>query len=112
MVAAMVSTSSKRALQTRFKVGDHVRVSKRKSLGHHRTPIYVRGKTAVITEIQGLFHNPSQLAYHYPGLPMMVWYKLRFRQTDLWPRYKGDPGDHLELDLQEDWLELAKDKSR
>lgn len=109
MVAGL---ASKTALKTRFKVGETVRVSRRKSVGHHRTPIYVRGKTAVITEIQGLFHNPSQLAYHYPGLPMMIWYKLRFRQTDLWPRYKGDPGDHLELDLQEDWLEPMKDKSR
>ncbi len=112
MVTTMTASTAKRALQTHFKVGDVVRVSKRKSLGHHRTPIYVRGKTAVITEIQGLMRNPSQLAYHYPGLPMMVWYKLRFRQTDLWRNYKGDPGDHLELDLQEDWLETVKDLSR
>lgn len=112
MVAAMAAIAGKRGLKTRFKVGDKVRVSRRKSLGHHRTPIYVRGKTGVITEVQGLFHNPSQLAYHYPGLPMMVWYKLRFRQSDLWPRYKGDAGDHLELDLQEDWLEETKDMSR
>lgn len=109
MVTAM---AIKVARKTRFKVGDEVRVSKRKSLGHHRTPIYVRGKTGVVTEIQGLFHNPSQLAYHYPGLPMMVWYKLRFRQTDLWRNYRGDPGDHLELDLQEDWLEEPKGQRR
>lgn len=108
----VTATARKAEFNHRFKVGDKVRVSKRKSLGHHRTPIYVRGKTGVITEIQGLFHNPSQLAYHYPGLPMMVWYKLRFRQSDLWRRYKGDPGDHLELDLQEDWLEASKDKSQ
>ena len=102
----------KSALKSRFRVGDEVRVSARESLGHHRAPIYVRGKSGVVTEIQGRFHNPSQLAYHYPGLPMMVWYKLRFRQTDLWPRYQGDPGDHLELDLQEDWLEVAGEKRR
>ncbi len=112
MVTTTTASTAKRAPQARFGVGDVVRVSKRKSLGHHRTPVYVRGKTAVITEIQGLFRNPSQLAYHYPGLPMMVWYKLRFRQTDLWPRYKGDPGDHLEIDLQEDWLETVKAPSR
>lgn len=108
----MTAATEKRAFQKRFKVGDVVRVSMRKSLGHHRTPIYVRGKTGVITEIQGLFRNPSQLAYHYPGLPMMVWYKLRFRQTDLWPRYTGALEDHLEIDLQEDWLESVKGLSR
>lgn len=104
--------ASKVQFKTRFKIGDIVRVSRRKSLGHHRTPIYVRGKTGQITEIQGLFHNPSQLAYHYPGLPMMVWYTLRFRQAELWPRYKGDHADHLELDLQEDWLDEPKGPSR
>ena len=102
----------KGAAKFRFKVGETVRVSGRKSLGHHRTPIYVRGKSGVITKVQGLLHNPSQLAYHYPGLPRMVWYKLRFRQLELWPRYNGEPGDHLELDVQEDWLEEPEDKNR
>ena len=96
--------SAKAKTRTRFKVGDTVRVDTRASLGHMRTPIYVRGKTAVVVEIQGLFHDPSKLAYYRPGLPLQVWYKLRFRQTELWPRYRGEDGDHLELDLPEDWL--------
>lgn len=104
--------SAKAAGKTKFKVGDAVRVDARPSLGHMRTPVYVRGKTGVVTGIQGRFHDPARLAYHRPGLPMRVWYKLRFRQTELWPRYNGDPGDHLELDLQEDWLMPAKGSAR
>ena len=56
-------------------------VDARESLGHRRTPVYVRGKTGVVTEIQGLIHDPAALAYHCPGLPQLVWYKLRFRQV-------------------------------
>ncbi len=100
--------SPMKASRTRFKVGDTVRVASRKSLGHCRTPAYVRGKTGIVTRIEGLMHNPETLAYHRPGLPLQVWYKLRFKQSDLWRGYKGDPGDHLELDLQENWLEEAK----
>lgn len=88
----------------RFKVGDTLTVDARPSLGHMRTPVYVRGKTGTVVHIQGLMHDPSTLAYHRPGLPMRYWYKLRFRQTDLWPGYEGDPRDQLELDVQEDWL--------
>jgi hypothetical protein len=105
----MVSAMAERGTRPpRFGIGDVLRVDDRRSIGHCRTPVYVRGKTGEVTEIQGLFHDPATLAYNRPGLPMRYWYKLRFRQTDLWPGYKGDPGDHLELDVQEDWLEKAK----
>lgn len=96
----------------RFKVGDTVSVDRRKSLGHCRTPIYVRGKTGVVSKVQGLFHDPASLAYHRPGLPEKVWYKVRFRQTDIWRKYTGDPGDHIEVDVQEDWLSEPKGKRR
>jgi len=104
--------SAKPASKTRYKVGDTLQVDKRKSLGHNRTPIYIRGKTGVVCKVQGLFHDPGRLAYHRPGLPMQVWYKLRFRQTDLWRNYKGDPADQLEVDVPEDWLIEPKGKSR
>ena len=92
------------AIPPKFQVGEMLRVDDRPSLGHCRTPVYVRGKRGVVTEIQGVFHDPATLAYSHPGLPMKYWYKLRFWQSDLWPGYKGDPSDHLELDVQEDWL--------
>lgn len=88
----------------RFRVGDVVRVDSRMVLGHCRTPFSLRGKTGVIVGIQGAFHDPEKLAYHKPGLPKQVLYKVRFRQSELWPNYRGKLQDHLEADLYEHWL--------
>ena len=35
------------------------------------------------------FRNPERLAYHKPGLPALVLYKVRFKQGELWGRYRG-----------------------
>jgi nitrile hydratase len=32
---------------------------------------------------------------------------VRIRQTDIWPAYKGNPNDILELEIYEHWLEPA-----
>jgi nitrile hydratase subunit beta len=87
-----------------FKPGDAVRVDARASLGHCRTPWYLRGKTGLIAEVQGQFRDPERLAYHRSGLPAQVLYKVRFNQTALWPDYAGAPSDTLEVDLYEPWL--------
>ena len=104
----MSPMSGDSSLPPLYRIGERLRIDARPSLGHMRTPVYIRGKTGVVTRIQGLMHDPSSLAYHRPGLPMRYWYKLRFRQTDLWPAYRGDPADQLEVDVQEDWLERAE----
>lgn len=88
----------------RFRPGDLVRVDDRTVLGHCRTPYFLRGQTGVIAGIQGAFRNPEKLAYHKPGLPLQVLYKVRFRQTDLWSGYRGHPQDQLEADIYEHWL--------
>lgn len=88
----------------RFKTGQPVIVDARPVLGHCRTPWYLRGKPGTISGFQGVFHDPSRLAYHRPGLPTQMLYKVRFLQRELWPGYRGGAGDHLEADLQEDWL--------
>ena len=85
-----------------------MRVSSRPVVGHCRTPWYLRGKTGVVAEIHGTFRNPEQLAYHKPGLPAQVLYKVRFRQGDLWRSYAGPRGDRLEADIYEHWLEPLK----
>ncbi len=95
------------AAPPRFKVGDRVRIDNRAVLGHCRTPSFVRGHTGTITEIHGAYRDPERLAYHRPGLPALVLYKVRFRQTDLWPDYSGSPGDRLELDVYDSWLTTA-----
>jgi nitrile hydratase subunit beta len=89
----------------RFAPGDQVRVAERTALGHCRTPWYLRGKTGVIASIHGTFRDPESLAYHRPGLPSQVLYKVRFKQSEIWGRYDGPQSDQLEADIFEHWLE-------
>ncbi len=96
----------------RFRPGDRVRVDDRLVLGHCRTPWYLRGKTGVIASVQGRFHDPEKLAYHKPGLPRQVLYKVRFRQADLWAGYRGPAQDQLEADIYEHWLTRAEGEAR
>lgn len=89
----------------RFKPGDKVRIDDRTALGHCRTPMYLRGHYGEVSEIQGAWRDPELLAYHRPGLPARVLYKVRFRQREIWPSYSGPETDQLEADIYEHWLE-------
>ena len=91
-------------VDTRFKTGDGVRVDARAAVGHCRAPWYLRGQSGVVAEVLGVFRDPERLAYHRPGLPAQVLYKVRFKQTTLWHGYRGAAGDHLEADISENWL--------
>jgi nitrile hydratase len=95
------------SVATKFTTGQRVRVASREPLGHCRTPWYLRGHTGTIAEVQGPYHDPERLAYHKPGLPLQVLYKVRFLQSDLWSGYQGPASDHLEADIYEYWLEPA-----
>ncbi len=95
------------AAPPRFKVGDTVRVDDRASLGHCRTPAFIRGRTGVVSKVQGVFRDPERLAYHRPGLPALTVYKVRFQQSDVWPGYEGQAIDQLEVDIQDNWLSAA-----
>jgi len=90
--------------EPRFSVGDTVRVDDRTAVGHCRAPWYLRGKTGIVSEIQGAFRDPERLAYHLSGLPAQVLYKVRFPQSHLWAAYGGPPSDNLEADIYENWL--------
>jgi nitrile hydratase subunit beta len=92
------------AAAPRYRVGERVRIGDCKAVGHCRTPWYVRGRTGIVVEIHGAFKDPERLAYHRPGLPAKVLYKVRLRQKDLWPNYEGSASDHLEVDIYEPWL--------
>jgi|SRR5690349_5604870 nitrile hydratase subunit beta len=95
------------ARRRRFQPGDPVQVVLRPVLGHCRTPWYVRGKRGVVQSVHGSFRDPERLAYHRPGLPAQVLYKVRFRQRDIWDGYTGSAGDQLEVDIYEHWLAPA-----
>jgi nitrile hydratase len=100
-----VVSQPSRAAATAFAPGERVRVAARPVLGHCRTPWYLRGKAGVVAAVQGTFRNPELLAYHKPGLPAQVLYKVRFEQAELWDHYAGPGSDHLEADIYEHWLE-------
>ncbi len=91
-------------MSTRFKPGDRVRVDDRASLGHCRAPWYLRGQSGIVGEVLGTFRDPQRLAYHRPGLPAQPLYKVRFKQSALWPAYTGPSRDQLEADISENWL--------
>ena len=72
---------------------------------HCRTPFYLRGAVGEIAEVRGCFRDPSLLAFHKPGLPMRVLYRVRFKQKDVWPEYSGGPNDTVVADIFEHWLD-------
>jgi hypothetical protein len=92
----------------RFNVGDRVTVARRFPPGHRRTPHYIRGKTGVIERICGAFPNPEELAYGFDGEPKKVLYRVRFRQRDVWPDYRGAGHDIIEMEIYEHWLAAAE----
>ncbi|MFM9938387.1 MAG: SH3-like domain-containing protein [Hyphomicrobiaceae bacterium] len=96
----------------RFKKGDIVKIANTKAVGHCRTPWYLRGKPGTVVEVQGTFHDPARLAYHKPGWPAQVLYKVRFLQTEIWPDYVGPLSDHLEADIYEPWLTPVTQEKR
>ena len=92
-----------------YELGSRVRVDDRLALGHCRAPRFIRGRTGSVVTIHGAFRDPERLAYHQPGLPAQVLYKIRFNQRDLWADYSGSPQDQLEVDVYENWLLPASD---
>ena len=89
----------------RFRVGEKVRVVKAYPLGHVRTPYYIRGCTGEVERICGSFPNPEELAQMRDGLPEVPLYRVRFRQTDVWPDYRGEAKDVVEIEIYQHWLE-------
>jgi nitrile hydratase len=95
------------ALAPRFEVGERVRVRKAAPLGHIRTPFYIRGHEGTIERLCGSFPNPEELAQMRDGLPAQPLYRVRFRQKDVWPDYRGADSDVLEIEIFQHWLEKA-----
>jgi len=76
-------------------------------LGHVRTPYYIRGCVGEIERVCGSFPNPEELAQMRDGLPALPLYRVRFRQTDVWPHYEGNPKDVVEIEIYQHWLDKA-----
>ena len=100
-------TSYATSVPAKFAVGERVRVRKTAPLGHIRTAFYIRGHTGTIERLFGSFPNPEELAQMRDGLPAQPLYRVRFRQKDVWPDYRGSDDDVLEIEIFQHWLEKA-----
>ena len=89
----------------RFRSGDAVRVRFADPPGHIRTPWYIRGHAGVVERVCGTFGDPEELAYNRPGTPRQPLYRVRFRQTEVWPDYRGPATDTVEIEIYQHWLE-------
>jgi hypothetical protein len=88
--------------------GQRVRVAARAHHGHHRTPGYLKAKAGSVERVHGSFRNPETRAYGEEGLPEQPLYLVSFAQRDVWPDYRGPPGDRIYVDIFEHWLEEAE----
>ena len=94
-------------MTTRFQTGDRVRIAARREPRHSRTPLYAHGHVGVIQRVCPAFGQPELLAYGGDGKPDRTLYRVRLKQSELWPDYSGPPQDHLEIEIFEHWLEPA-----
>lgn len=90
---------------TGFSVGEQVRVRRGDPPGHIRTPFYARGKEGTVERICGRFRNPEELAYGRLDGSMETLYRVRFNQRALWPDYRGQCADTVDIEIFEHWLE-------
>jgi nitrile hydratase subunit beta len=93
------------AYAPRFNPGDTVSVRVAFPIGHVRTPYYIRGKRGVIERFCGAYPNPEELAYTRPGTPKQPLYRVRFLQKDVWPAYRGNERDSIDIEIYQHWLE-------
>jgi nitrile hydratase len=98
-------------LKPRFRPGDRVRVRWAKPPGHVRTPWYIRGHRGVVERLCGAYPNPEELAYARSGKPRQPLYRVRFMQREVWPDYAGGPGDTVDLEIYQHWLEPAQESN-
>ena len=91
----------------RYANGASVRIRVDAPAHHYRTPAYIQGQRGVVAAWCGVYPNPESLAHGGDGLPAQPLYRIRLRQTDLWPDYAGHPADTLLVDVYQHWLESA-----
>ena len=94
-------------MTARYKAGERVRIAARTCDRHHRTPAYVKGRTGTVERLCGAFGQPETLALGGDGKPDQALYRVRLRQAELWPGYRGGADDTLDIEIFEHWLEPA-----
>jgi nitrile hydratase subunit beta len=88
--------------ERRFAPGDQVRVREWHSPGHTRCPRYVRGKTGIVTRVDGTYSVPDVEA-HGTARRSEPTYSVRFDAGELWR--DGQRGVFVHVDLWDSYLE-------
>lgn len=89
----------------RFAVGDRVLVRDLPTLFYTRTQEYLRGNPATVVKVSYESPIPEDEAFDREDQKPEWFYILRFAMTDLWDPYAGCPGDTLQAEISEPWLE-------
>ena len=89
--------------ESRFSVGNRVRVREWHPAGHTRAPRYVQGKRGVVARVDGAFNVPDFEA-HGGGRVLDPTYSVRFTARELWGE-GGAENDVVHVDLWERYLE-------
>ena len=93
-------------LEPKFSIGQTVRARNINPDGHTRLPRYVRGRIGKIHMIHGTHVFPDTNA-HGKGESPQPLYNVKFAATELWGP-AASSGDHLYIDLWEDYLETTE----
>jgi hypothetical protein len=88
-----------------FKIGDSVKVAVKFPIGHYSVPLYIRGKQGTIVRNFGRYINPEQEAFGKNAGEKLWYYMVSFPQHQVWPGYKGEKTDVLEIEIFENWLD-------
>jgi nitrile hydratase len=82
--------------------GSPVRLTRRHRPGHHQMPAYAMGRRGVVIHDCGPAEDAEALAHGRAPEARRV-YRVRLSMADLWPG--AAPGDSLELEVYDHWLE-------
>ena len=89
--------------QTRFAVGDRVRVRALRQPGHTRAPRYVRGHPGVVVHVAPAFSLPDASAHDLPGRKEAT-YHVEFEASELFGA-EAEANAPVIVDLWESYLE-------
>jgi len=94
-------------IDTRFSVGEEVRVLDLNKSGHIRIPVYIRGSVGEIVHYCGKYLNPEDLAIGRTDGPAIDLYRVDFSMRELWRSNTYRPNDRLVIEIYDHWLAPA-----
>jgi hypothetical protein len=92
------------AMRPCFLLGDRVSVRQPLASDASAIPIYVRGKSGIVEEVETAARSGHTIS-DPARTPRRQMYRLRFMASEVWPRSPGAAGDTLSLRISEDLLE-------